>query len=222
MNFCNVPENVQTEAAGGLAQWPVGHHLTWTVVATVPGWSEDELVKLAAEAWRKWDVVSGITTEYVSTAARANILIGSRRIDGPLGVLAEAQLPWVGIRPDTQLRVWLDNSEKWVEAKNNPQGSVPPGVVMLHEFGHSLGIGHETNGRTDAIMDPAISHLRELQPWDLQQVQLRYGIEVPPDDPDDPLPTPDNDLLWQIIACLKALSPEEKKIAADFLRSLRQ
>ena len=214
--FCNVPETVLGAAGAGLSQWPLGHVLTWSIVKTLPGWSHDDMRDCFHAQWKQWDEASGLTIEWTADASRANILIGTRKIDGPAGVLAEAQLPWQGIRPDSQLRQWYDENERWVFAKNPGGGMIDLGRTSLHEDGHSLGIGHEGNGRTDAIMDPSISNLYTLQEWDKQQAILRYGRETIA-----PAPNENDDLLKAIVECLRLLSPEDKQLIAEAIRSFR-
>ena len=70
--------------------------------------------------------------------------------------------------------------------------------VALHEFGHSIGLGHETG--VTAIMNPSVGSVSVLQTDDIAGAQALYGLggggdgvvpAPPPPDPEpDPTPTP--------------------------------
>lgn len=220
-NFCNVPLAVAGDRGAGLCQWPMGHNLTWCVIETIPGFTIEELAAVCADAWKSWDGVCGITITRVTNPATANILIGTRRIDGPMGVLAEAELPCGNIRPNSQLRVWIDNSDRFVRAANPPAGKIDLLRVIRHEFGHSLGIGHNANGVTDSLMDPTVSHIVELQSWDIEQAVLRYGKNDIGGGSGGSGGT-DTDglivLLDQLKDCLKKMTPETKKMISELLK----
>lgn len=215
--FCRVPQYLVGEAGGGLYQWPVGHKLTWTVVRGVPGFSVQDLQQIYQAGWDAWDLACGIEHEYVANPRTANILHGSRSIDQAGGVLAEAELPLPGTRPDAQLRFWLDDSDAWTTADNwQGTGKFPILAVSMNEMGHNLGLGHNGDGLTNALMDPQISHINSLQPWDIEQARLRYGKDVPPDGPPPGNGGEDGELVKILLNCLRALTNEEK----EFLRSL--
>lgn len=187
-SYCNTPD---VRAMGAhLCQWPRGHVLTWNFVGGIAGFSRAEVLATFSDAWKLWENVSGVRTKYDDDA---NIVITTRRIDGPAGVLAEAQLPCGSIGPDSQLHVWFDRGDRWVNSANPPSGQMDLFRVAVHEFGHSLGIGHETSSEP-AIMDPTVSHIRTLQPWDIAEVQKRYGAKS---DPAPPKPEPPDDPEWE-------------------------
>lgn len=168
MSFCNLPENLDTMEAGVRLQWPRGMVIRWTVTGLVPGWDEQSLVEIYKIGWQLAMSVCGVRGEYVSSARQANILMGSRRIDGPGRVLAEHQLPPRGTNERTQIKGWMDNSEsKWVNAENPPARTMDLLRVFTHELGHGLGLGHAPQGSSN-LMAPTVSHLRNFQPpWDI-------------------------------------------------------
>ena len=166
------------------------------------------------KAIKPWDDVSGVVTSPTTDLSSANILIGVRRIDGPRGVLAEAELPCGNIHERTQLRVWGDVSDRWTVAENPPGDKADVIRVYRHEFGHSMGIGHNTDGVTNALMDPQISHLRELQQWDIDQQTLRYGKPSPGGSGGD---SSNEELIRTLLNCLRKLTGEEKRFIRDLI-----
>lgn len=226
MSFCNVPEHVVGQANGRLCQWPRGHVVTWTVTGLLPGWTREQLVEVYGRAWLAWTSVSGLKTQFVEQVKQANIEVTSRAIDGPAGVLAEAELPCGNVTPSTRLRCWFDNREqKWVDAINvGGIGAVDLLRVAIHEFGHNLGHGHDTDGRTNSIMDPAVSHLRDPQQVDIQRQIERYGEPVAMPDPTEP-PAGDGrtaddiaDLLVALADCLRTSPPSRRNAVVRIAR----
>lgn len=222
--FCSLPEGLGgRNAAGGLRQWPVGHQITWTIVASLPGFSNQSMQEVVQSAFNKWAAVSGVQHKYIGNPRGANILVGIDDLGGHGGVLAQAELPWQ-ISPNMVLRLWFDRQDSWTTATNwQNTGRFPLHTVCLHELGHNLGLGHDEDGRTDAIMDPQISHLSELQPKDIHQAVIRYGKVTPPPDnggDDDDIPSGD-DWIAKAIRCLqrldKHLSAEDRKDIASLL-----
>lgn len=213
--FCNLPMALAGERGAGLYQWPMGTRLTWTVVQTIPGFSQSELTDVCREAWKAWDDICGITIDWTADPSRANILIGCRPIDGQYGVLAEAELPVGNVNPSTQLRVWIDNTDKFVAAENPPSGRIDLLRVIRHEFGHSLGIGHNQDGVTNSLMDPTVSNIRTLQSWDIEQAVLRYGKQT------STTPVPSNDFAAfgkEFLDMLAKMSPASRAMILERLK----
>lgn len=213
-SFCNVPQSALAAAAGAQCQWPRGSVVRWAAVKWPPGWSEAEFVNTLKASWNAWEAVCGFRTELVSNAKTANIVVQTRRIDGPAGVLAEAELPCGNVTSITQLGVWFDDSEqRWVDAINMSGGMIDLRRVAIHEFGHSAGMGHAPDGQRD-IMAPTISDLRAPGPWSTPQMVSRYGETAgePPDKPPDDTPDCTN--------CLRALTQIlDSEDGKRFLRS---
>jgi len=170
--FCAVKESAIALAATNLCRWPQGHVITWTIEERLTEFSDEEYSDVCEMAWGMWEAKSGVRLEYV-TGGRPNIILTTRRIDGEFGILAEAELPCGNITPQSQLRMWADSSESWVNAQN-PSGRMIDALrVIAHEFGHLLGLSHITKDR--ALMNPAVSEIRTLQALDIEQAVLRYG-----------------------------------------------
>lgn len=209
--FCNVADQVTAFAGQAVCRWRHAP-ITWTVVETLDGFSRDDLVSVYTEAWRDWSDACGVRIEYVADASRANIHIGARHIDRQYGTLAEAELPCGNVTPNTRLRVWFDEGENWVVAANPPPGKIDLMRVAIHEFGHSLGIGHNPDGIANAIMDPSVSHIRRVQAWDIAQAQARYG--QPSSTPGGGGDSDIADLLEDIADCIRRM-PANRKAALN-------
>lgn len=186
MRFCKT--RIPAQAARGQCQWPRGMVVRWTVQDPTPPFSKTQMKEILTLAWSGWEAVCGIRAQWVSQAARANVVVTHRRIDGAGGVLAEAQLPCGNAGDSTQLGVWNDTGDDWVVSKNMDGRMIDLLRVDMHEFGHSLGLGHAPE-RSRNLMAPSISSIRSPQNgWDIPQSQARYGppSETPPDEPPTP------------------------------------
>lgn len=221
MGFCRVPDQVTGQAGARLYQWPIGHVVTWTVVNTIPRFSADDYKNAADECFKLWTDICGWQVKYVSNPAHANLLLGSRMIDGRMGVLGEAELPVGNVTPATQLRLWLDIGDTFAIADNPPPGTIPLLPVLAHEIGHNAGLGHNQDGVINALMDPTISHIKVPQAWDIEQMVLRYGErQVTPAPTGDDSDQQDVDLvvlLEAITNCVRVMTPRQQEAAARLL-----
>jgi hypothetical protein len=140
--FCACTEAMLANAA--LAMWPDAH-LPWAILDLVPGIDEEQLkaaVEWAFSFEHGIQAVCGIQPVYEETARNARLLITARRIDGPMGILAECELPMPGMK---QVRMWLDLSERWVDEPRTQQDIILP-IVIRHEGCHGIGTGHAPEG----------------------------------------------------------------------------
>jgi hypothetical protein len=103
------------------------------------------------------------------------IRFGYQVIDGPSSTLAQAWFPFAGgIAGD----VHFDISENWTLTPLS--GGIDLLEVAVHEVGHALGLGHETNG-SSAIMNPFYSAAYSgpgtafLYAEDISDIQAIYG-----------------------------------------------
>ena len=91
-------------------------------------------------------------------------------------VLAHAWFPGQGdISGDCEIN---DEDWEWVASVNGSSLRRPPLTsVLIHEFGHSLGLRHDTS-RADSIMYPSLDMgdpRVTLGKSDITRIQLRYG-----------------------------------------------
>lgn len=200
MRYCNVPDHVAHAKAG----WSV-RPIKWAIIDRIPGVPDDVVYTVTAEELAKWSAVADLDFEYTEVASQAQILITFRDIDGPFGVLAEAELPY-GQR---QCRLWFDR-EAWTTAARAGQGQVPFRLVDSHELGHTLGLGHITGRR--ARMNPVLDvTILELQTADIEAIQALYGKRrlsdpTTPTKPTSPVPpTPGGSMQnWLVQLALNA------------------
>jgi len=91
------------------------------------------------------------------------------------GVLAHAWFPGQG---DISGDVEINDQWNWVPGVHLSDIGHPPMVpILIHEFGHSLGLRHD-NTTTDSIMYPSFNLGRKktgLGPRDVLRIQERYG-----------------------------------------------
>lgn len=169
------------------ARWAPGTTVTWYYSGTssavfarqaAAGYSNPDLFPADIRAaFNRWDDVSGIRFQEVSTAAAANIVIGWGNIDGPLQILAQASYYYdVSTRlfaPPVQIT--FDTSELYNPTSGSERLSSGGTfyAVALHEIGHSIGLDHYSGGQ--AIMNPYITSLNDLTASDIAGVQALYG-----------------------------------------------
>jgi len=91
------------------------------------------------------------------------------------GVLAHAYFPGQG---DISGDCHINDNWDWVTSSKFQTLSKPPLIpILIHEFGHSLGLIHDTF-TTDSIMYPSFNlgeKKNRLGPRDVSRIQERYG-----------------------------------------------
>nr|AQT26486.1 matrix metalloproteinase 16 [Apostichopus japonicus] len=183
---CGVPDmmNVGADARkrrfAAQAQWPT-RSLTWRVDNVTPDFGTPAaIVQLMKDALQYWSDVSGLTfTQVTSTNADADIIISfapfahgdGNPFDGPGGTLAHAYFPGSGIGGDAH----FDESETYSAAG----GGINLFQVAVHEFGHSLGLGHsEVDAAVMAPFYTGYDPNFALHPDDIAGIQTLYGTNV--------------------------------------------
>ncbi|XP_055313024.1 matrix metalloproteinase-2-like isoform X2 [Sitodiplosis mosellana] len=134
--------------------------------------------QILSEALDVWSRGSRLTFQEVySKDADIQVLFARRHhgdgydFDGPGSVLAHAFYPGTGRGGDAH----FDEEEKWILSPNEGDGTNLLGVAV-HEFGHSLGLGHSSV--ESAIMFPwyhGYQKYKELPEDDRLAIQQIYG-----------------------------------------------
>jgi hypothetical protein len=100
--------------------------------------------------------------------------------DGKKGVLAHAYFPGQG---DISGDCHINDEWDWVAATKYQKISKPPLVpILIHEFGHSLGLRHDTID-TSSIMYPSFNlgqQKYKLGPRDVTRIQEKYAPRTLP------------------------------------------
>ena len=95
--------------------------------------------------------------------------------DNKKGVLAHAYFPGQGVISGD---CHINDEWNWTTHSALQKLSTPPLVpILIHEFGHSLGLRHDTH-TTESIMYPSFDlgkKKNNLGPRDIQRIQERYG-----------------------------------------------
>lgn len=181
MNFCGVSEAFGT----GVAQVKLPQsHITFRVDSLLPGLTRDDQEAAHLESWKRWARVIGVTVDkHSNPKTDPTQFIVAVNLGGPSGVLADQELPYgTGLN----LRMRLDNNERWVIADNPPSGSINLLAVLCHENGHCLGMQHISADGDADLMNPTYSpRIYVPQDDDISYGRKLYG---PPTTPAQPTP----------------------------------
>lgn len=182
--FCGAAAEQLNRARARVMRWNQKRELAWCIADRLAGMTADFQFAETEWALQQWSEASNgfFTFRQISNSALADIVITTRRIDRPGGVLAEMQLP---PGDDRQLVGWWDTSERWSQ----------PGfyrAVTLHELGHAMGLDHITASGVVAVLNPMLNMaLKGLQSADVQSFLSIYpdAASYKPTEP-TPVPTP--------------------------------
>jgi hypothetical protein len=184
--FCNHPDVMPLGER--LCKWPT-NKITWSILDPLPGTTLSELEDVFGKALDAWQRVCALRATYSMGNDQANIVISHRRIDGPLGTLAESELP-CGNNP-RQCRQWYDNGDKWSYRLQPSRGYTSLLITGTHELGHAIGISHIGKGN---IMQPMYDVTISVpQAGDIAEAQARYPGNTDP----DPIPLKQVILLFE-------------------------
>lgn len=155
-------------------------HLSWYVSQQFQGAARAGVSGTLDECCDIVSGVCGLSFEQSQNQRSADILVIPAAIDGPGKALADAMLP-----PVRQSVIRLDVAESWTLKIEGRRRDILLKAVMLHELGHSLGMGHDANG-SDAVMAPIYNPAMVLwRPRDVARLVKLYGEpkrERPKDD----------------------------------------
>jgi hypothetical protein len=176
-------------AEGLVARWPADGSGVVTIPyhLDVSGYRGNlepgRLVAAYDRAWGLWAGVIDIKPLRAASASQALVAAVFSRIDGPGRILAQSHLA-DGRR--TQKQQWYDSGESW------DAGAIIFELTALHEIGHVLGLEHDPDGKTNAVMDPIynpdMKSPRERDVSRLLAMGYKPARVVGPVDPADPKP----------------------------------
>lgn len=171
----NIDETRARRFSAG-APWP-STTLTYRIDNVTPDFGTPaDIEQILTDSFKFWSDVSALSFTRVPAGQNADILISfasfshgdGNAFDGPGGTLAHAYFPGGGIGGDAH----FDESETYSATGNG----VNLLQVAVHEFGHSLGLGHsEVN---TAVMAPFYTGYNPnfaLDADDIAGIQYLYG-----------------------------------------------
>lgn len=170
--ICGVPDSLRTSE---LNAWPE-KKVTWSIAGSLPQVPAESLKECYQYAWSLWAAVCGIEPEYASNHKTAHVLLTAANLGGPMGVLADSYLAPEGVKrnDDFQAIQRYDTNEPWhAEVTPPPLRKISLPIVMCHEIGHAIGLGHIAEGNLlQPSYDPRVDR---PMPGDIAEAQRRYG-----------------------------------------------
>ncbi len=152
------------------------------IYGTAPGLiSNRPWFSLVEMSFNRWSELSGITFQYEpeddraaqgvgapgGLAVRPDIRIGGVSIDGNSGTLAYANFPNGG-------DIVFDTSDGFYN--NTTSNSLRIRNVLMHEVGHSIGLGHIESNNANFLLEPSISTTFDGPQYDdIRGIQHLYG-----------------------------------------------
>lgn len=165
--------------------WRIGQRVVWRLSNTPTNVSRASAHAEISAAARRWAVAARRLFTLTERGRMVDIDVSFRSgahndpipFDGPGGYLAHTYPPSGGNPLSGD--VHLDDTEPWhVGPGGNPDSTLLYNVI-LHEFGHALGLGHSS--RAGAVMYPwyADNGRQRLGPLDRKELLVKYGAARP-------------------------------------------
>ncbi|KAF5286916.1 hypothetical protein FQA39_LY00449 [Lamprigera yunnana] len=156
--------------------------LTFTVSNYSPKMSKEQIDADVALSFQRWAEASGLTFTRVEGTADLDASFTPREhgdgypFDGPYGVLAHAFFPVTSRKGQTH----LDEEEDWKHFESAEDSGIDLFSVTIHEFGHSLGLGH--SDVFGAVMYPSYAYNKDkvLHEDDINGINAIYNSREKP------------------------------------------
>ena len=177
---CGVPDVFEFTIDG--RRWEKSD-LTYALIEDSRQINRDDVLRYLSEAFTQWAAAANLTFTEIDDPDSADIIVRFSILehgdgvpfDGPGGTLAHAFFPppnGGSLAGDAH----FDDEEPWSIDTPAPAGRIDLASVILHEIGHSLGLGH--SAVQDAVMYPFYAgERRQLHPDDIQGIQALYLTE---------------------------------------------
>src|SRR4051794_34862403 len=81
----------------------------WRLAGSLPGVSDSDLRRAIQSAFDAWSAVANCSAVEAQAGQSADLVISTGRIDGPLGILAQTELPYGGTQ-----HMLVDSTEAWI------------------------------------------------------------------------------------------------------------
>ena len=146
----------------------------WRVQRRLPQFDDDAYREIIKTSLSHWESVCGIRFLEDDRSGYGGIEFGLYPEPQPGGVLADCQLPLLGMSPADWLALRMDHSEAWTLSKNPPSNRIDIVRVICHEAGHGIGISHIASGNLMAAMYSM--KIGAPQAGDIEQARARYGM----------------------------------------------
>ena len=165
-------------AAAAMALVPVTAH---AATMTGYGWQENTLT-VVDQGTKNWDVAAAVAA-WNSTDPAITLAMGPKKAKSCSEVAGQCITVGTGSLGDqvggsatlrrsgsyiSSCHVTLADSVKGKEA------AFYNDMILLHEIGHCVGLDHAEFGAR-SVMQSSVSGLKELQPYDLADLQTLYG-----------------------------------------------
>lgn len=164
----------QPFGSGGIViRWSFGHYGE-TPFADEHAITESGYRALVRQAFDAWEAVADIDLVEVESSANTDISVSWAGIDGHGKAVGTTYYAYNGTRM-TDAAVYMDTAERWTDSGVYTAGKTNFYSVVLHEIGHTLGLGHVED--EESIMNPYTTATVELDDGDIAGIQALYGAK---------------------------------------------
>jgi hypothetical protein len=139
---------------------------------TPPQFTRRQWIEACSEAFGRWSEVCDVIFQPTDDERLAQFVIFTHHFDGPLGILADCELPAPRL---TQQALRIDPTEKLQISDTPDPGYLSALAILGHEMGHGLGLQHFPVGPPAEWMEPSLSSISRPQATEAAYVAKLYG-----------------------------------------------